>query len=225
MTCSALHSASDWRKPARSSPCSARRCARPARRAVAIVHELVPAGITALHGVLPEGRDEIAGMGEVDAGGDEARPQPGGLVGGRIGALAIERPLHGVEPCQLLLGRRPRIVGDVVDGPGEGIIGRDMRRATGAAAGTSRPGSSRRLSPCRRASRYRAGLQRSWQAAELDEGAGHRAAGISEVIDDVEMVDAGDLGIARRRPAAGPDGRQQSGSGAGTRATPRRRRR
>jgi hypothetical protein len=45
------------------------------RRPVAIVHELGPVGIAVLHRVLLEGRDEVAGVGEIDAGVDERAAQ------------------------------------------------------------------------------------------------------------------------------------------------------
>jgi hypothetical protein len=46
---------------------------------------------------------------------------------GRIVGLAADRRGEAVQPRQLVGRRQRRIVGDVVDRPGEGVIGGDVR--------------------------------------------------------------------------------------------------
>ena len=66
-------------------------------------------------------------MREVDMRLDEAPAKRLGLFQPLdADELAMQRPIHGIEPCELVFGSRIGIVGNIVNRPGEGVVEGDM---------------------------------------------------------------------------------------------------
>ena len=92
------------------------------RRLVAITHQIVPILIAQFGRVALEGGHEIDTVLRRNAGLDQARAQPVCLLEtGDVANSSRDRLLEPVEPGHLLVGRKTRIVGDVVDGAGEAV--------------------------------------------------------------------------------------------------------
>ncbi len=94
----------------------------------AIAEQVVPVVVAQLDRVLLEGGDEIDAVLRRDAGLGQARAQAvGGREGGVFGVAPGDGVLEALEAADLVLRRQRRVVGDVVDRPGEAVEGRDVR--------------------------------------------------------------------------------------------------
>ena len=117
---------------------------------LAIAEQILPIGVAELGCILLEGRDQIEAMAFRHAGLGHAPAQAAGLLQRRVGRLlAGQGGGEAVEPGDLVVRGEIRIVGDVVDRPGKGVVGGDMGPQRCGEEETSRPGNSRPQHPCR----------------------------------------------------------------------------
>ena len=102
-------------------------------RIAAIVHQVIPGVIPVLGDIAAKGNEQVGGGGKGHAGGQQAFAQAPGH-----GKLRIvpshgpgQRKLEQIKALELLIGIEGRIVSNVVNGAGPGIIGRHMRAQIG----------------------------------------------------------------------------------------------
>ena len=101
-------------------------------RLLAISQKIGPVVVTQLGRVALEGGDDVDAVPRRDAGLQQALADPVGRgQGGIVGHLAEHGLLEAIEPRDLVFGFQVGVVGDVVDGAGEGVELGDVRAQRG----------------------------------------------------------------------------------------------